>query len=92
MVFAIAILPNNIKVTSDDWCFKKIPGGYKAIHPHQYKYSYVRGRDDIFDQYPFPIWIAQRSCRKCLHRQVLAPSFQDFNSKYAGWIEEEILC
>jgi hypothetical protein len=91
MEFALALLPNGEKVSSHEFCFQKIPGGYKPIGPHKYKYSYVRGREDVFEQYRFPVWIAARYCMRCRFRQVLCPSFQNFNSTFAGWIEEEIM-
>jgi hypothetical protein len=96
MVYALALLPikdrkgNPIRVSSDDWCFKKVPGGYEALHPHKFIYGYVGLRQDLFSEYPKEKHIAYRMCEDCLFRQVLEPSFGNFNSRHAQWREESI--
>ena len=57
------------------------------IHRHNWKYSYVRGRKDKFEEYPFPVWVAIRSC-SCGEREVLVPFRFNFNSGKAEWMRE----
>lgn len=98
MTYALAILPmkdykgNPIRVSSDDWCFEKLKsrGTYRAVQPHKYSYGYIPLRKDIFSEFKQEKYIAYRQCEYCLFRQVLEPSFQDFNSRYGTWREENI--